>query len=216
MKPLKKIIRSILYLSMIPAGYIIVSLLLTFVTVNKTVDNVHAVNTIYLNTNGVHLDVIIPVHQIDEGLILGLDVEDEAQYLSFGWGDENFYLNTPTWGDLTFKNAFDALFLKGNSLIHLTKYFRKYPNWVAVNVTKVQLETLNHYLSDSFKLDGSGEKIILKGKGYSDNDEFYRANGSYSCFKTCNTWVNSAFKTSGLKSCYWTPFDFGLINKYTD
>ncbi|WP_303319107.1 DUF2459 domain-containing protein [Flavivirga abyssicola] len=216
MKSLKKIIRLILYLSMIPAGYIVASLLLTFITVNKTVDKVHAVNTIYLNTNGVHLNVIFPVHQLDEKLILGLDVEDEAQYLSFGWGDENFYLNTPTWNDLTFKNAFGALFLKGNSLIHLTMYFRKRPNWVAVNVTKEQLKTLNHYLSESFKLDDSGEKIILKGKGYSTNDEFYRANGSYSCFKTCNTWVNSAFKTSGLKSCYWTPFDFGLINKYTD
>ncbi|MBL4888255.1 MAG: DUF2459 domain-containing protein, partial [Flavobacteriaceae bacterium] len=46
------------------------------------------------------------------------------------------------------------------------------------------------------------------------NDDFYKANGSFSCLKTCNSWANSAFKESGLKSCFWTPFDFGLINKY--
>ncbi|REG87882.1 uncharacterized protein DUF2459 [Winogradskyella sediminis] len=57
-------------------------------------------------------------------------------------------------------------------------------------------------------------KIILENQGYSSIDDFYKAKGSYSCFKTCNSWVNSAFKESGLKSCLWTPFDFGLMNKY--
>lgn len=193
-----------------------VSLLLTAITINSPADNISTVNTIYLNTNGVHLDVVIPVSQMDEKLIAGLNVEEEAKYLSFGWGDENFYLNTPTWGDLTFKNAFGALFLNSNTLIHLTKHFQKHSNWVAVNVTKEQLTNLNHYLLNSFKLDSRGEKIILKDKGYAFNDEFYKAYGNYSCFNTCNSWVNSAFKTSGLKSCYWTPFDFGLINKYEE
>ncbi|MDO5979749.1 TIGR02117 family protein [Flavivirga spongiicola] len=214
MRFLNKIFRYVLCLLIVPGVYIIGSLLLTSITVNKTDDNVSLVNTIYLNTNGIHLDIVIPVHQIDEKLITGLNVEEEARYLSFGWGDENFYLNTPTWGDLTFKNAFGALFFKSNTLIHLTKYFQKHSNWVAVNVTKEQLTHLNYYLLNSFKLDGRGEKIILKDKGYSFNDEFYKAKGSYSCLKTCNSWVNSAFKTSGLKSCYWTPFDFELINKY--
>ncbi|GAA3587193.1 DUF2459 domain-containing protein [Flavivirga amylovorans] len=216
MKFLKKLFKYMLYLLIIPGVYVIVSLLLTSITVNKIADNVHAVNTIYLNTNGVHLDVVIPKDQIDKKLMEGLNVEDEAKYLAFGWGDENFYLNTPTWGDLTFKNAFGALFLKSNSLIHLTRYSQNRSDWVALNVTRAQLTTLNHYLLSSFKLDSNGEKVILKGKGYSTNDDFYSAKGSYSCFKTCNSWVNSAFKTSGLKSCYWTPFDFGLINKYED
>jgi hypothetical protein len=29
-----------------------------------------------------------------------------------------------------------------------------------------------------------------------------------------NTWVNEAFKKSGLKACLWTPFDFILIEKH--
>jgi len=55
---------------------------------------------------------------------------------------------------------------------------------------------------------------MLEGSGYGSKDDFYRANSSYSCFKTCNTWVNTAFKESGLKAALWTPFDFGLMGYY--
>ena len=170
---------------------------------------------IYLNTNGVHLDIIIPVSEIDNDLKKGLKMKDE-KYLSFGWGDENFYLNTPTWNDLTFKNAFSALFLDSNTLSHLTKYSEKNSEWTVVNLNEKQLAKLNKYILTSFKFDESGNKMILENKGYSTNDDFYKAIGSYSCIKTCNSWANSALKRSDLKSCYWTPFDFGIINKYKD
>jgi len=151
MKFLKKILKLILGVFAIPIIYLLISLLLTSITVNESEVSLNANKTIYLNTNGVHLDVIIPVSEIDNNLKKGLKMKDE-KYLSFGWGDENFYLYTPTWSDLTFNNAF--------------------------------------------------------------NDDFYKAKGSYSCLKTCNSWVNSALKMSDLKCCYWTPFDFGIINKY--
>ncbi|WP_415191628.1 DUF2459 domain-containing protein [Psychroserpens sp.] len=32
-------------------------------------------------------------------------------------------------------------------------------------------------------------KIILKNKGYDSIDDFYKSKGSYSCFKTYNSWV---------------------------
>ena len=55
---------------------------------------------------------------------------------------------------------------------------------------------------------------MLQGYTYGNNDQFYEAVGSYSCFKTCNTWTNQALKESKLKACLWTPFDFGIISKY--
>ena len=172
-------------------------------------------HNIYLNTNGIHLDIIIPVSEIDSALISGLKLKDE-KYLSFGWGDENFYLNTPTWDDLTFKTAFSALFLKSEALIHLTKYSKINSEWTVVSLNETQLVKLNTYILNSFKLDKDGNKMVLKNKGYAFNDDFYKANGSYSLIKTCNTWANSALKTSDIQSCYWTPFDFGIINKHKD
>lgn len=98
--------------------------------------------------------------------------------------------------------------------MHLTRYSDTRPDWIEITVTETELRSINTYLHQSFEYDANGRKIHLKGKGYGRYDDFYRANGSYSCFKTCNTWVNAAFKESGMRACLWTPFDFSLIQKY--
>ncbi|MCF6268661.1 MAG: TIGR02117 family protein [Melioribacteraceae bacterium] len=214
MKILQKIAKWFLYFLCIPIGYIIISLILTFITVNKTELNIEKNKEIYLSTNGVHLNIIIYIDELNVELKKGLRFTQDEKYFSFGWGDENFYLNTPTWNDLTFGNTFKALFLNSSSVIHLTKYKHINTFWTKVVLSESELEKLNQFISESFKKDESGNKIIIANSGYSRNDDFYKANGSYSCFKTCNSWVNSAFKESGLKSSLWTPFDFGLINKY--
>ncbi|RKN03977.1 DUF2459 domain-containing protein, partial [Aquimarina sp. AD1] len=151
---------------------------------------------------------------IDSMLLSGIKYENLEKYISFGWGDENFYINTPTWGDLTFNNAFKAMFLKSTTLMHVTRYKQKHSDWVEIKINEIELQKLNTYLLNTFERNEKGMKILLKNKGYSSKDDFYKSKGSYSCFKTCNSWVNTGFKESGLKSCLWTPFDFGLLNKY--
>ena len=214
MKLVKKILKWFIYVLLIPITYLIVSLLFSTITIDRKDQSSEDEKLIYLNTNGVHLDVIIPKKEITFQLIKGLKHYPNEDYLSFGWGDENFYLNTPTWGDLTFSNAFSALFLDSSSLMHVTRYKEKRPNWVAIKVSKVELRALNQFLLNTFEHSTDGSKINIANKGYTANDDFYKAKGSYSCFTTCNSWVNTGFKESGLKSCLWTPFDFGLLNKY--
>ncbi|MDN5204542.1 DUF2459 domain-containing protein [Fulvivirgaceae bacterium BMA10] len=214
MKTIKKIIKWILFVLAIPASYLIVSLILTLITVNNTESKVDNTETIYLSTNGVHLNIILKKKDLDKSLLKGLVHSPSDNFFSLGWGDEVFYLNTPTWSDLTFRTAFNAAFLKSPSLIHLTRYTHAQSNWVEIKISRSELSKINELILQSFSTDTNGEKILLKGKGYSDNDDFYKAKGNYTCFKTCNSWVNTIFKKSGLKSCLWTPFDFGLINKY--
>ncbi|MCK5279262.1 MAG: TIGR02117 family protein [Cyclobacteriaceae bacterium] len=214
MKILRKILKWFIYFLFIPISYLIISLLLTFITINRTELIVENKKEIYLSTNGIHLEIIIPVNDLNIELKKNIECTPDEKYFSFGWGDENFYLNTPTWGDLTFRNAFKAMFLKGSTLIHLTRSRKVENSWTKVIINESQLKKLNQYISKSFKKDENGNKIIIANSGYSVNDDFYKANGNFSCFKTCNTWVNNAFKESNLKSCLWTPFDFGLIDKY--
>jgi uncharacterized protein (TIGR02117 family) len=151
---------------------------------------------------------------MDSLLLLGLKQELTDRYLSFGWGDENFYINTPEWSDLTLKSAFKAMFLKSSTLMHVTRYRFEQSDWIEIKISEAELRKLNLYLYHTFQVTDNGMKIILENKGYTAIDDFYKAKGSYSCFKTCNSWVNTGFKESGLKSCLWTPFDFGLMNKY--
>ncbi|WP_221929332.1 DUF2459 domain-containing protein [Saccharicrinis carchari] len=180
----------------------------------RKIENPDVDKTIYLSSNGVHLSIIIPKTYMDSVQLSGVKREQSDNYLSFGWGDEDFYLNTPTWGDLTFSIAFKAIFLKSAALMHVTRYKNKRSDWIEIKISETELAKLNAYVLNTFSTNERGMKIILENQGYTSTDDFYKAQGSFSCFKTCNSWVNSGFKESGLKSCLWTPFDFGLLNKY--
>ncbi|WP_299366526.1 DUF2459 domain-containing protein [Winogradskyella sp.] len=214
MKYFKRFLRYVLYILLLPISYAFISFLLGMITVNKTQHEELMENEIYLTTNGVHLDIVLPIEQISSELREDLIFNANTEYVAFGWGDKDFYLNTPTWGDLTFSNAFNAMFLNSSTLMHITRYEQKRAKWIKVRLSKNQLRKLNENIHNTFQLDEDNSKIILKDKGYGPNDDFYRAKGSYSIFKTCNTWVNTVFKKSTLKSCLWTPFDFALLKKY--
>jgi uncharacterized protein (TIGR02117 family) len=214
MKLGKRILKWILYLMLIPVLYVVISLILSLITIDRKAESQLSDKTIYLSTNGVHLDIVLPKHNMDSLLLLGLKQELTDRYLSFGWGDENFYINTPEWSDLTLKSAFKAMFLKSSTLMHVTRYRFEQSDWIEIKISEAELRKLNLYLYHTFQVTDNGMKIILENKGYTAIDDFYKAKGSYSCFKTCNSWVNTGFKESGLKSCLWTPFDFGLMNKY--
>ncbi len=211
---IRKIIKWIITLVLIPVVYLLVSLILTFIPVNGNNDYTEKNNSIYLNSNGIHLDIIIPKDQIDSKLLDGLEYSKNDAYFSFGWGDKNFYFNTPTWNDLTFNNAFKALFINSSTLIHLTKYSTIQKDWVEIKVNQDQLYKINQYINKTFYVDTFDKKVLLKNKGYTNNDDFYEALGSFSIFKTCNSWVNSGLKESNIKACLWTPFDFVLLNMH--
>lgn len=199
---------------LIPIIYIVISFVFLSITVPRKIENQVLNKSIFLNTNGVHLDIILSKGDTDSLFLKGIKHEKYDNYLSFGWGDENFYIKTPTWVDLTFSNAFKALFLQSSTLMHVTRYKSKCPNWIEIRVSELEFHKLQSYIQNTFKVDNTGNKIILKNQSYSLNDNFYKAKYTYSCFTTCNSWVNLGFKESGLKSCLWTPFDFGLINLY--
>ncbi|MDP8033641.1 TIGR02117 family protein [Pasteurella atlantica] len=211
MKILRKLILT--FLSILTT-YIVVSLILGSITVERTNHFSTPNQSIYLTSNGIHLDIVLPKEGVSPSLLSDIEYYPTDRYLAFGWGDENFYLNTPTWKDLTFKTVFKAIFLKSTALLHVTRYQETSPNWVEVKVTTAELQKLNHYIANSFITDNAGKKVLLKDKGYTFRDYFYKAKGSYSMFNTCNSWANNGFKQSGLKASLWTPFDFGLLNKY--
>lgn len=215
MKGLKNIFKCLAFLLFLPVLYLIISLITTYIPVNNKISDQQITDTIYLRTNGIHLDIALPEHLIDASAFSGLmEFHSETRYYSFGWGDENFYINTPEWSDLTAATAFKAAFLKSPSLVHVTRYDMIQSDWRTVPVSKSQLNNVNRMLSETFSKDSHNQVVLLAGKGYSSNDDFYRANGHYHMFNTCNSWANDIFKKSSLKACLWTPFDFGLLGKY--
>ncbi len=208
---IKKSLKFTLYFLVSIIVYVLLSIVISYITVNKKQEKTD--KNIYLSSNGIHLSLIIPKKNLSEEVKKGLDLSYSSKYVRFGWGDVNFYLNTPTWNDFKFKYAFGALFLNNPTLIEVNAKTTVNPKWIKVPINTNQLKQLNKYIFETFKLNDSNHKVKIEQKMY-PYSQLYEANGSYSPIKTCNTWVNTGFKCSGLKASFWTLFDFGLLNKY--
>lgn len=166
---------------------------------------------IFLVSNGLHLDIVIPVDLLEEELVEELEIPASTRYLSFGWGDRAFYLQTPTWNELRPGVALRALFLKTDAAMHLTHYIRRADSWRGLYLCEEQLTALLAYISDSFARDSDQAFIENEGAGYTTYDKFYEANGRFHVFRTCNDWVNRGLKKAKVRTSVWSPFDFGVL-----
>ena len=159
-------------------------LLLSNITVNNDQPLIKDEIIYLIDKNGIHVDIVIP---------------DSVKYVSYGWGSEIFYKNVPTWDDVTFKIAFEALFTKPNSVMNVTHYYNKHDDhWIPVKVSKKQLNKLKININKEFK-----NRSLHEGLN--------EAKSNYNIFHTCNTWANKVLKNSGIKTCMWTPFSKDII-----
>lgn len=180
---------------------------------------------LFLLSNSVHTDIVVPARTdlIDwTSLIPHADTRGNntsLTHLGMGWGDKGFYLETPTWADLTFPVAFKAATGLSTTAIHATYHQRPRTgdSCTRMMVSKAQYERLIRYILSSFQKTSNGKPIFIPTNAvYGNDDAFYEAVGSYSMFHTCNTWVNEGLKASRLRHCLWTPFDTGLLRLYAD
>jgi uncharacterized protein (TIGR02117 family) len=175
---------------------------------------------IYLASNGVHIDIILPAKDSLFNWIQALpfdqDIYPFIKYVGFGWGNKDFYINAPNWSDINTRITMNALFLKGEPALHVSPYqtITENKNIIRVNISKHEYIKVNQFIHDSFKKTNSGSFIQIKGLNYSKHDIFFLANQKYHLFNTCNTWTNKGLKSSGLKACLWTPFDRGVLYQY--
>ena len=132
---------------------------------------------------------------------------DSARYLAIGWGDRDFYLQTPTWADLTVPTALRALSGRNPSLVHVTylRSVRGMTNGARMPLTEEAYRALAAYVERSLVL-ADGRAVAVPGS-YSRADAFFEAHGSYSPVSTCNAWVGEALQSAGVRVSRWTPFD---------
>lgn len=180
---------------------------------------------IYIMTNGVHTDLVLPVRNQIRDWSKSIKFENTsgkdstAKFIAFGWGDKGFYLKTPTWADLKVSTAFSAAFALGESALHTTfhKEIKEDASCKALTISYNQYQKLVEYIESSFAYSEDGTFIhIVTEANYGSNDAFYEAVGSYSLLKTCNTWANSGLKACGQKASLWTPFDTGIFYHYQE
>ena len=178
---------------------------------------------IYILTNGVHTDLVLPIKTPEIDWSREIPFENtrskrtDFNYLSFGWGDKGFYLDTPTWAELKPSTAVKAAFWMSESAMHCTFYdsMTEGEDCKKITLTQQQYLDLIHFIKDKFDRYTNGKPILIKTDAvYGDNDAFYDAKGRYSFLNTCNTWTNNGLKAAGQKAALWTPSDRGIFQHY--
>ncbi|MFA5713943.1 MAG: TIGR02117 family protein [Bacteroidales bacterium] len=222
-----KKIRSSLLLSLLsPLILVLIYLLFGWsaskIVIGAEIENREGV-VLYLISNGKHTDIALPVKNgtkdwselFPYSLLRTKDTL--FTHIAFGWGDQGFFLDMPTWDDLTFKLAFNALFWLNKTAMHVT--YHKEPTvgelCRKLEIGEQQYLQLVEFIEKKFKRGPEGSFIKIETDAhYGTNDTFWEANGRYSLLYSCNSWTNSALKTIGEKHLLWTFFDKPLLRLF--
>ena len=223
-KPLRRFLKVVLWFAGLLFGplllYLMAAITLGMIPVNRHFEQAGNGVGVYLTSNGVHVDFVLPVQWrgIDWSDLLPYDqftnVDDGHRYLYFGWGERNFYLETPTWDDLTFSTAAHALLLPTSTVMHV-----EYAMWPPplsettkrLVLSATQYQNLAREIVGSFRTRDGGEFQLIPGHGYRGTDNFYQANGTYHAFNTCNMWTNGVLKEVGVTTAFWSPFAKAIL-----
>lgn len=222
---IKKIFRktgfAVLILIVLICIYLLSAFILSRIEVSPELNKSNDV-TIYIKSNGVHTDIIVPVKSSQKDWSKEVKFENTnskdtiMQYLAFGWGDRRFYLETPTWKDLKFTTAFTAIFGLNKAAIHTTFYkaITEDNKCKKIMISNEQYFRLINYINEYFITENNHYINIKTNAHYCENDAFYEAKGRYNLFYTCNTWTNNGLKACGQKACLWTPFESSIFYHY--
>lgn len=226
MKKLKNtfriLLKSVLGIIAFLLVYALVIVIMSAITVNDNVVENNKNIPIYILSNGVHTDIVVPLkNEIKDWSqdisYLNTKAKDSTrQNLAFGWGDRGFYLDTPTWADLKVSTALNAITGLSSSAMHITFYghLKEDEFCKQILISRTQYESLIAYFESSFQLNELGKIQQIGTHSYGKHDIFYEAKGSYNLFYTCNTWANQALKSAKQKSALWTVFDKGIFWHY--
>lgn len=154
--------------------------------------------TFYVINHGLHTGIAVNRKDLaDITPFLTTDLGSE-EYIEFGWGDERFYQART----VTFGLAIQAMLWPTSAVLHVAgipetpqSYFSN-SEILEISVPQSGYNKLLVYIVETFERTIDGNLVRL-GPGLYGNSYFYRANGSFHTFNTCNTWVAKSIEASG-------------------
>lgn len=182
------------------------------ITVNGPEDGEEPQAEIFLDNNGRHFDIWLSAEYC--GFIEEHEIGSGGWY-GFGWGDSDFFLNTPYAADVKPGILLKALFLPSRPVLavqYSDSAPRKSTSVVSIPAQPSSIEAAAAYIESWFLSSADGlQKVTayLIHPSYTGY-VFYESRGRYSIFFTSNNWVNKALKKAGLKTGLWTPLTFGV------
>ncbi len=206
----------------VPLVYLLAALALGLVAVNRGFRDSPDGVVIYVRTNGVHAEFVLPARGAYDWtrefpLLTVVDYKRLPSlagfdWIAFGWGDRAFYLQTPRWSDLRPGIAFNALAGLGPAAMHVEYLARPYDyRSVRVDIDEAQYRRLVDYVRAGFARDAQGRAVRIDHPGYFATDAFFEGTGHYSPWFTSNEWVRRGLAQAGIRTAAWSPFDVALF-----
>ncbi len=169
---------------------------------------------IMVGDNGVHTELVLPLVTPDKDWRADFPAAHvpvaDAPYthVAVGWGEREFYLNTPTWADFRISTGVRAM-TGGDPLIHVAHYIRPAPgpDNRPLRLTREQYRRLVARIEAALAPEGQRTRY----PGYDVHDVFYTAQGRYDWRNTCNQWTGDTLAAAGVKMGRWTPFSGGVM-----
>jgi len=158
-----------------------------------------SLKSIYLVKQRWHTAIVFHREDVDSTLIQEIKYLSGAELIDIGWGDEAFY----QYPDFDWNMAYQAICYPTPSTlrmegiyISMIEYFDLSEIVVKLEINDEQLKILLNYISDTIWRNGEGQIDILSTQ-YLQRIYFFKADGDYHLFNTCNTWLARGLKEAG-------------------
>lgn len=204
----------------IPLAYLEAALLLGLLPANPFWSEAEEGVPVYVRTNGVHTWIAMPKvspiidwRRYAPGAHLADPRWGAASHVAVGYGNRQFYLDTPTWAELSPATAFRALAGTGPTLLHVEHVHDPRPDRITRRIVlrTEEYRRLAEFVRARFALGADRRPVPLLGRGYGPSDVFYEANGGYSFVMTCNEWTGRALRRAGVRTGLWTPLEQSIM-----
>lgn len=152
-----------------------------------------------VSSNGWHTSITVPRASLPAGTIPEAADFPQAVYLSFGWGDAEYYPEPDPGVGLALRAALQP----SPAVLHVTGLRSPAREaFSAQEVLELPLDVagfaaLAAYIDASFDRGGAVRANTV-GPGLYRHSFFYPATGSFHLFNTCNTWSAGALRAGGM------------------
>jgi len=171
--------------------------------------------TLYVSGDNFHTNLTLPLrtdavdwrqHLHQTTLASHLNASD--RWLSIGWGDRDFYMDTPRLQDLELPTTLRALFWPTETVLliqgHHSLPIARSPYQVKpVQVSRAAYLRLTEFILSSFARDSAGQPIPMQSR-HRYNGNFYAARGHYFLFRTCNDWTATGLRVANVNTPLWS------------
>jgi uncharacterized protein (TIGR02117 family) len=193
------------------ALYPLSALILGLIPVNTAFRQADAGVAIYVRSNGVHTDIVVPHVHLHYDWRSEFPQDESAlwrRYIAFSWGDRGFFQETPRWRDLRASVAFIALSGLGSAAMRVE--FTDTPilsdGDATLRLSEAQYRRLVDSVRASFQRDENGRALPMPTPSYAAASRYFEATGSYSLLRTCNDWTRARLTEAGVRMPAWAPF----------